>query len=259
MLEFGRPNVKDEILKTLAEKPGLEAKRIHTAVSRQIPVTYQAIHKAILDLQSQEILKKDASGRYCLNSTWLRQIKHFADQALPKLDPDAVTDFRIVHLESIGAVDDYLVKFGARHYRKGRTFCLNWSHFWIPLFENQKTYAAMKHMVLSSDSYGITPSNSPIDRWCAAYWRKLGVREKTGIGYSGIDFLTYADHLVQIFYPHDLRKKLDQYYSKAKTIRQLDLDGLYENVFRKKTQIPVLIIHDAALTRHVEEEIKEMF
>lgn len=259
MLEFGEPNVKDEILKLLAEKPRLEAKKIHSVVSRQLPVTYQAIHKALADLNNQKIVQKDPAGKYSLSPVWLRHVKQFVDTALPHADPEAVTDYRIVHLDSVSAVDDFLVKFGARHYKKGRTLCLNWSHFWIPLFENQRTYAAMKQMVLTSKSYGITPSTTPIDRWCAAYWKKLGVNEKTGVGYAGLDFLTYADHFVQIFYPRDLRDKLDRYYEKAKTIRQLDLDGLYEHVFRKKTNIPVLIIHDPALARHVENEVKGLF
>ncbi len=259
MLEFGPSTVKDEILELLAAQPGLEAKKIHASVSRQIPVTYQAVHKAILELQHNEILEKDDANRYRLNPRWLDKVRRFANDALIKTQPDDASEYRVVQLESIGAVDDFLVTFGARHYQKGRTLCLNWSHFWIPLFENQTTYAALKQMILSSDAYGITPSTTPVDRWCAEYWRKNGAKEKTGVGYSGIDCLTYADYFVQIFYPKDLRTKLDDYYAKAKTIRQLDIDGLYENVFRKKTQIPVLIIHNPTLARHVEKEIKAEF
>jgi len=258
MLEFGPTTLKDEILQLLADKPNPEAKKIHAGIS-QNRVTYQAVHKTILEMNQAGIIEKDSFSRYRLNPAWLQKIKRFAHDALIKTEPDAAIDYCVLHLDSIGAVDDFLVQFGSKHYQKNRTLCLNWSHFWIPLFENQATYAAMKQMILSSKTYGITPSTTPVDRWCADYWRKNGAKEKTGCGHAGLDFLTYAGYFVQIFYPQDIRKKLDAYYAKAKTIRQLDLDGLYENVFRKKTKIPVLIIRDEKLAKHVEEEVKRYF
>ncbi len=259
MLEFGAPNVKDEILHLLAEKPHLEAKKIHTAISRQLPVTYQAVHKALQDLVKQKIVQKDATGRHSLNPLWLRHVKQFVDTALPNVDSNVVVDQTFVELDSLSAVDDFLIHASNRLFKKGRTLCANWSHFWIPLFEKQSTYAAMKRLIINSEGYSITPSDTPVDRWCADYWKKHDIHIKTGVGFTGIDFVTYADHVIQVFYPRDIRKQLDEHYNKAKTIRQLDMDGLYENVFRKKTKIPVLVLHNPKLAKHLENEIKAEF
>ena len=259
MLNFNKSTAKDEILQLLASEPGLFPKKIFQRISKQLPISYQAVHKALLNLQSQQVVSKDERGAYALDLNWLRQVKKFVNTAIPALAPSEVLDFRIIHFDTLSDVDDALIGFAEQHFGKGKRLCASWSHFWIPLFENQSTYSAMKKLAMASDGYSVTVSDSLIDRWCADYWKKLGVRVKTGVGYSGVDVFTYSDYVVEVFYSPDLRKKLDDFYNKAKTVRNLDLDGLYQNVFRGRTDLWMLIVHSPELANHIETEIMGYF
>ncbi len=69
---------KDAIIQTLAQTFPLTAKKLHHLLEREqgMNVTYQAVHKALLELENENIAAKHEKG-WQLNSTWLDSQENF--------------------------------------------------------------------------------------------------------------------------------------------------------------------------------------
>ncbi len=257
MLPFSARQIPNLIVTRLAETPRRTAKQLFKSVSKQHEISYQAVHKALKDLLREGVLEKNPLGHYSVSLDYLRNLKAFIHSATNDY-PDSIIDYKFIVLDSMSEVDDYLIEVGFKLFKKNKQLSMNWSHFWIPLFERKKTYASMKKMVMLSKTYTITPGATTVDKWCENYWSKL-CHAKSNAGIAGSDFAVYDNHVIQVFYPAELRKKLDKIYAKAKSMQELDIDELYEKVFRAKAKIPVLVIHNPILAKQLEDEIKGYF
>ena len=137
---------------------------------------------------------------------------------------------------------------------------MHWSHFWIPLFLNRKTYKRMKEAMSLAEVYSITSSDTAVDRWCHDFWKEhlvhtvYGIKEK-----ASADTIVVEDTVVQVFYPTELRKMLDREFSKAKSVEDLDLNKLFSNVFERKKEIPVVITKNRVLAEQLRERILGYF
>ena len=114
--------------------------------------------------------------------------------------------------------------------------------------------------MFSSNFYCISQGNTPIDKWCADFWGKAGVKEKIGVKYAlGIDMIIYKDIIVQVFYPPEIRTAIDKVYSSTKDPSKLNIDNFFKTVFEKKTRIPVLITRNEVVAKELFEQTKSFF
>ena len=118
----------------------------------------------------------------------------------------------------------------------------------------------MKEFLLGSKFYCITPNNSKIDLWCADFWKDLGIKEKVGVkGSFDTSTLVYKDYIVQVFYPPEIRKAMDEVYNSTNDPSKLDIDNFFKTVFEKKTRIPVLVSHNKEVADELLAQIKSFF
>ncbi len=255
---------RELILGVLFEEWPLSAKEIYSRVSKKAnkEVSYQAIHKLLLSLLDEGIIVK-GEGKYFVSLDWITNTK----ELLSKIEVNLKASKVVVPIEqkfvfnSVHDVDKFLVaSCKALNPTKKDDLALQWIHFWIPLFISRETYKEMKELVVNSNFYSITPNKSPIDLWCAKFWKDIGVKERIGVknGYD-LSFLVYKDVIVMVFYPIEIRKAIDDVYNSTDDPKKLDINNFFTTVFEKKTRIPVLVSKNKEVADELMKHIKGFF
>jgi hypothetical protein len=165
---------------------------------------------------------------------------------------------------TIYEVDKFLAEFAGNLLRKGGkekpTMCLQWKHFWIPLFLDKKVYSRLKDFINQVEFYFAVTSNTPVDKWCHEFWSKNNVNSAYGVGDSGIsDHVVLGDFIMQIFYPKEIMKEMDEIFSSAKKIHDIKPQKLFEHIFERKTTIPVTITKNPVLADQLRKRILSYF
>ena len=255
---------RDFVVRALSEEWPLSAKEIFNRVSKESnkELSYQAIHKVLVSLTDEKILVKQ-NGKYLINLSWVEDSKDILDLLQKNLIAEKVVsplNQKFV-FNSVYEVDQFLVNSCKSLVPNSKDeLMLQWIHFWIPLFISKETYKEMKGLILNSNFYSTTPNDSPIDKWCAKFWKDMGVKEKVGakLGFD-ISFLVYQDLIIQVFYPAEIRKAIDNVYNSTDDPSKLDIDNFFSTVFEKKTKIPVLVSRNKEVADELKTQIKSFF
>lgn len=262
--------VKDAIILSLSKEWPLTARKLYNKVRKYgFSVTYQAVHKVLKKMLEDGMLLKE-NKEYSINPEWLEKVKTFAgdvkdiyegklEASLVKVVEDGHGNFTF---NTIYELDKFLLtlmeKMGP--VNKDGIFCLEWDHYWTPLFLNKTIYKKIKEASKMGTFYLLVHSNSKIDKWCLDFWRRGSKSIKVKAGVKGKDtFLVAGDYVIQVFYPEKLMKELDKVYSSANSVQDLDIDKLFQNIFEKKTEIPVTINMNPVLARQIRERIVSYF
>ena len=260
-------STKEAIVFLLSVRFPLTAKQLSVLLRKQhgLSVSYQAVHKALTQLVSEGVLKK-TKQHYQLSEAWIKkkkseigaiEAKYF--QKAPSL---ALPQENLV-FDSLFEVDKFLIGSFvsiASKMNKKPVLCLRWSHFWIPLLLSKKEYAKLVEFAHLVEAYCLSKGNTPIDKWCAVYWKKHGWKHKLGVDVaSSADIVVFGDYVIQVFYPAEIRKMLENVYNKTKRVSDLDVDYFFNKIFEKKTKIPVIVLKNAELAEQLRKQTIKIF
>ena len=133
----GGGGTKDHIISILSQEWPLSTKEIKSRISKQFSgeLTYQAVHKALNELEQQKVLKKE-NGTYELSKDWVDGIESFAKSLIEQryVSPEFI-DGKAIVTNSLYETDIALFEIASKIV--GRTdkkplMCLHWFHSWIP-------------------------------------------------------------------------------------------------------------------------------
>jgi len=209
-------------------------------------------------VDSGVIGKKDS--KYLLKSSWLINLDEYAFMTKERYSgrsPTLNQQTQYLTFQNMFEVDKFLISFAKKAKTKqSEILCLQWNHFWIPLFFPREEYANMKKILGMCQTYATTGSNTIIDQWCAAFWKEKGFHKKTGVKpISPGDVVVLRDTVIQVFYPSRLIAVIDKTYQKTKSISKLDANTLFDNVFIQKANIPCAIMRNPILAQQLRNEI----
>ena len=71
--------------------------------------------------------------------------------------------------------------------------------------------------------------------------------------------MVYQDNVINIYLPNDLRKLLDDYFSRLKNMGEIDFNYLIQNIFEKECQIKVIVNKDAELAAQIKKQLLSRF
>ncbi len=258
--------VKDAVISTLTKEWPLSARKLHNSVRNLgVTATYQAVHKALRELERDDIVARTGK-EYRINEKWIDGIMRFGKDTKKAYASGAAnngngSDVTNLTFNSMYEVDGFLGEFAKGcDFKPGESIiCIHWNHYWVPLFLDKEMYAQFKGLASVTKMYSVTPSDTPIDRWCYEFWKKTPLHPKIVPESPNTDFIVFDDIVIQIFYPEFLRKELDRIFSSAKTIDELDVDALFKNIFQRKVIIPVTVNRNPVLAEQLRNQILEYF
>lgn len=260
---------KDMVVYILSQNWPLSANKIYSYIKknkRGKGVSYQAVHKVLQSLETGGFLEK-IGKRYRISEEWIEETEKFISVLkerysrgeTPVIDNETQFVFNTIY-----EVDKFMVEYKGRFIDKiGKEkplVCLHWKHYWIPLFLEKKVYRRMKDLVKFFKYYCIVSEDTPVDRWCQEFWLKNNVNSVCGVGDSGIsDYLVFGDMIMQVFYPEKIMKEMDEMFSSAKSIHDINMQRFFEQVFERKTTIPVTITKNPILAEQLRQKILSYF
>lgn len=257
-------SVKDAVMHTLVKEHPLSMKKIYFSVKRLgLEVSYQAVHKALKELVNEEVLEKNGVG-YEINQRYTETLCDFINKVKNGSFADLTDLPAIIELETVNDVDKFLLDVSEMLITEDKEIkplrYMFWSHFWVPLFLDSKTYERILSISQKAKVFFLTRCDTPIDRWSSSIWNKSRII-KTNIAPSEdvADFAILGDYIIQIFYPEEIRRGLESVLKSAKSVFDIDINSLYNNMFCKRTKIPLLIMKNRVIADQLKNRVMKYF
>jgi hypothetical protein len=275
LLKSNSISVKDGIVSILAFEEPLSVKSLHTMFihRRGVEVTYQAVHKAVKELESHLIVSRSEQG-YSLNKEWIHSLRKFTEDVLEK-QRDKIDLSKILseggttnlYFESVAESDKFLIEsidfmITNNKEQSPKPLYMYWNHGWTPLFFSKDAYKKAGNIALNKSSFVLLKGNSPLDAWVGNVLGKIGAGLKTKLGVDTLevpDFMAYENYVFQVFYPKKILDQIDSVYRKVQRIEDLDVDKIYSSIFEQKVGIPVIVTCNPPLFRQLSEKVKDYF
>ncbi len=256
---------KNAIISLLVEEQSLKAKQIHEKLEKNhgINVSYQAVHKSLSELEQSGVVTK-TSSEYKIDKNWVDNLEIFAKNFLEQhYGSSDFVDTQTIVTNSLYETDMVLLEAALKmleNMEEKPILCIQWHHAWVPLFLNKKTYAAIKELIHRVDLYDLIKGETVVDKWCAKYWIERGVKLKLGVDLgNSADLVILGDHIVQVFYPQELRKELGKAFSSVSKFSELNTGELFEKVFMKPTKITIVTMRNKLLAEQLRRETMNHF
>ncbi|MBI2971566.1 MAG: hypothetical protein HYY37_04090 [Candidatus Aenigmarchaeota archaeon] len=252
-------SLKNVIISILASEHPLSARKIYILTQKQgFSVTYHAVYKALKQLSVQGVLEKEGKG-YRIRGKWIKEVKEFGERL-----HSAHNDIMPSHMtfNSLSELNNFLLEFVRRHYlRRNKELCISvWNYFFWPLLFEKEGYSDLRKIVNKENIYLLCRDDSRIGKWCADFYKKLGMHVKIGVTDLHMpDCVIYRDTVIQIFWPNEIVELFGRFFLRTRGIEAIDVNDFFEHVVERKARFEVAVIENKAVAERVRNEILATF
>lgn len=260
LLTKNTKGVRACIINKLSQQWPLTLKQLHQHAIRDagLNVSYQAIHKAIQQLEEEKIIAKGEKG-YQLHAEWIKSVTHLAQGITHSYSQHEIVDpsKEIIQmtLPNWLAVGKYCAfKFDIEYPNPSNkpTLC-NWVHVWPVVGLSPEETQTLIHMYQNETHYSICPNDTPIDRAMAEWLNKINKKTKTGVTATfDYDYLVKGDYICQIHFPKPFQEEIHQFYLETKDFTKMDYHKL-QHLIMKEVGIQLIIIKNEKLAEQLRE------
>lgn len=261
------------IVKTLSKKSGLNARQIHSAAQAGgAKVSYQGIHKALQKLLDEGVVEKLGKG-YILSQDWINSLKNFtkasdhrATQLTISSEAAWPQSFKFTTLRELAQfLLDAMLELNRRFPEA--VGIGHWKRAWPGTIFSKEDYDKLMEL-MKGKHFTLVNGNSFADKLFGEYYNKIekqaGGRGDVGYGVScaaECDIQVEGDCIFYIYFPTELKKKIDKIYAKIDARRQQDLAlaELYDLVHNYKTSINVFVNKNEEVAEQIRRETLEQF
>jgi regulator of extracellular matrix RemA (YlzA/DUF370 family) len=246
-----KSGLRKAVLDTLIADWPLGMKGIYFRVKKCRPVTYHAVYKVVRQMVAEGILERE-DRKYFISRGWIRQVLKFGEK-LTLAYARSLERPNMLVFDTVAESDDYFMRVGVKEGHKKFIQC---RHLWWEVFRPEATLSAIeREWVCKSPTFIICNGDTPIDRWCVKFERKMGRRIKLGIPCAtNCDVVVSGDRVYEIYYPRKLMQVIDSAYSRAKNVAELDLRGLLKKFYKRRTKIIVIVTKNRAVADQIKEQ-----
>lgn len=268
-------STKDKIIEILSYDWPLTIRKIFYMLKKHYGsnVTYQAVHKAMVQMIMQKIITKSAEG-YRLDLDWVKdihdqteiiRINYFSESHASLFDvkkgAEAIRVFIFKSWFDVEKYFYYLQKNYILRSKNKQTICFHHNHEWRPLFYLRAEYNWVKKLVeMGHQVYTLCSGMHALDKWSKKFYESIGIKVKLGIkAPTTAELMVFSDLVIQMYIPLELKERLEKELRKADKINEIDLKQLIEDIFDKKTEIKVVINKDNSLAEEIKKQVLSRF
>ncbi|MDD5417699.1 MAG: hypothetical protein PHW96_02310 [Candidatus Nanoarchaeia archaeon] len=273
-----KSNAKDYIISILSHEWPLNPKQIHNRIKSKYgyDITYQATYKTIKELFCQEVISKKGA-LYELNLKWIKEVHRYTEMVESNYytknrlnlidgikDAKSNGDLTVLTFENYFDVEKYLY-YMQKHYilssGKKEIVVSHHKNEWRPVFYLRAEYNWVKKLrEMENEIYVLCSGSTAIDKWCSGFYNKIGCNVKTGVNVAETnELMVFGDYIVQIYVPEEIHKKINETYSNAQKIEDVQIDKTFEEIFGKITEIKVIINKDAKMAEELKNKTMNYF
>ncbi len=237
-------------------------------------VTYQAVRKAILQLIENNVLKQ-SENKYEINKEWLIQAKKELDSIYNDITkktekPTSIDSIKgevsVFEFDSVNSMMKFwedLIDDWFENFKKGdpNINCFQGAHSWEGLLHADREQNMMGQLKKKGIiSYVLNVGNTPLDKYIGKFYKSVGLKVGFHPSTSSFDksyyVATYGETIVQVTYPEELVKELDNFFKKHNSIETMNLKKL-SDIVNKKIPIKLTVIKNLKMAEQINKSIIE--
>jgi len=265
------PNsLKGEIIETLSEETQLSAKKIHSKIKIDKDITYQAVHKALVELEQIKVIEKDGK-QYSINQSWLEDIikklnkiksnkKEKSEEIYLSKNSESPQFFKFKSYSKLCVTIAELLKSKVLANKKTTNFICTLEYGWIPFKFKFGDFQTLKEMMQTNpESINMIRTKTPLGEWIVKQYKRINalcapIGTKVEIDN---DLFIYGDYIIEVHFSEESKKILKYYYNKIK-----NLNGIYLEFALKKEpemDITVIITKNPSLSKFLGNKLRETY
>lgn len=253
-------STKGIIIQILSQTSPLSTKELYSETQKHKQLSYQALHKAIGEMVTEEILTKAPDKKYEINKEWIEKMSLFTTNLKSKKENPIMIE---TNKSETYTFDNFVefARFTIRFFldapnpeNKEGVCILN--HSW-PLFGMSNTdYELLKRLFSETPFYEIVKHNTPLDLAFSKTVEQIGKKVKSPEKYdSNCDIVVKGNKVFQAFYTDDFAKKFDNLYKKHKNMNDSVMNELIVEIMAPKTKITVIIFQDKEIAEKIRKNV----
>ncbi len=247
---FGNNTTKAAIIQTLTEKP-YTIKELHSKIQKTTSknITYQALHKAVKEMLTDEILEKQGK-QITINKGWVEKLSKLTEQLKEQKVPNNnAPQIRKLEYHDFSEFGKAILCEWAKipNPQNLTSFCFI-NHAWPLISMNKDDWARFKKLFNKKEFYGLIKNDTPLDKAFEKPFETLGKRVFSA-PFMNIDYdsVIIGDTVTQVYFDSQFRKEHDLLFKRFAQLDENALSALSDQFLIKKTRILALIITDSAL------------
>jgi len=262
-LLLGGSNTKNTIVFALSQEPLQSAQQLYRKVAKenQKPISYQALHKALKELENENVLERQ-NNQYRLSSQWLRTVENWVQETKNKALQQATETPKpeTTVFPTIIEFGRFLI-FDFFNYPKSDEFPIiaKWHLMYTLIGLSQEEVKEVRKTFKKKQFRIICENNSLVDQSLAQTFQKMGVKAKLGIRFNEpFDTIVVGNHVCEIFYDPAYWKEWKKMWQKPKSPDEFDLEGTLRGM-HEPNPTKAIVYHDPARAQKIREEVLKQF
>jgi len=252
---------KAQIIEVLSMNFPLGAKKVYNMLRKryQTSSTYTAVYQHMQELVDQGVVLK-SGVEYMLDSKWINRLSNFADNT--KINYSVANDFvsgskdemvKTLEFKSLKEFDEFLLNFRKKfietsHMRSINEVYFLGDHTWGPLMNMRYRVEELKNIKQRGIKYHtLVRGSTQLDMYMQNFYSKFGTGSvKIGVETKKDEMIfIFNDIVIRVLCPSDIMEKIDKIFSTSKSIEDLNMIDLVENINNKDGNFIIIIIKDA--------------
>jgi len=246
---------KENIIELLSHEWPLTAKKIYRRVIKnyKTSITYQGVHKSLRELIDNSILQKNKEG-YFINKEWVVKMGEFSHALKDKLEHKAYNSqsktFRKITFNSHREFIKFHIELVEELIRKeGKVkMIFYYRHVPYPHVLSNEEIKIMKNLMPKIKWTIISKKATPMDKWNAKQWKKMGVKIRLGSEIPTDRLIILNDYILNVYVPKESISTWDKSYS-VKNISDFDVHFTNEAILNQKFKTTAFLFKDKEIAR----------
>ena len=266
-------SIKDMVFIILTHQYPLSLIELLNIIKKQyaVSVSFQAVRKAVLELQHANVIIKDGK-KFSLSREWILQLIKFGNtlqknyftspqsrkKTTLQVGPN-LTIYTLPKLVDLDYVWNGIIRESLSQPQAPKIITFKAVHFWFLLATlAQETQLIQEMLQHGIKLYYICYGNTPLDKWAVQMYNRLGVhcihRSKPHDYDLGLNIGTYGNYLIQTTHPQQLAKKIDHFFRTTAKVEDASLTQITQLVIDEQ-DIPLTIQYDHLLAQTFRENV----
>ena len=249
LAQFNSGSLKDQII-TILTQNRLTAKEIYSEVSKNKTISYQAVHKALTELEKIRVLEKN--GReYSIDKEWIdnsiKTLTHIKTTYIDKAKKFKINKetekpqvFKFTSFSTLCVSVAELFRDRVLSKESDKGFICTLEYGWFPFkFKFGDFFTLMEMVKVNPGTTNIIRNDTPLGRWIHEQYLRInafGAPIGTPVDIDE-DLFVCGDYLLEARFSEDSKNILKKYYNKLENME----DIFKEFALRQEPEMSIIV------------------